>query len=160
MRKEGRGNQHDEKNTDRGETRHGGEREGAAVGETDKPLRDFSRALLSSIDVDSRSPRRRKAPGGCSESSATRRFPFVRSSDLSRGGHRRAPAACNAPRDFTICRYGFADTLNSRIRARNGKGKKTERRRRGSGFKGTSSVSVFRTAATTTGNKACHIANE
>lgn len=28
-----------------------------AVGEADKPLRDFSLALLSSIDVDSRSPR-------------------------------------------------------------------------------------------------------
>lgn len=32
-----------------------------AVGQADKPLRDFSLALLSSIDVDSKLPRR-KAP--------------------------------------------------------------------------------------------------
>jgi len=53
------------------------ERGNLAVGQADKPLRDFSLALLSSIDVDSRL-RRRKAPGGASAS-----IPLLRPSHLS-----------------------------------------------------------------------------
>jgi len=63
----GRGNEHEEKGANIGRTeRNEGTEErtrkgNLAVGQADKPLRDFSLALLSSIDVDSKLPRR-KAP--------------------------------------------------------------------------------------------------
>lgn len=79
-----------------------------AVGQADKPLRDFSLALLSSIDVDSKL-RRRKAPGGASESIPLLRSSHPRSSFLIVRATRETP-----PR--TILRFlrGFADTSDSR----------------------------------------------
>lgn len=101
-------------NRARGEKRDTGGRTwrgNPAVGQADKPLRDFSLALLSSIDVDSKL-RRRKAPDGALESIPLLRPPHPlppRTSLLIVRATRETP-----PRAILRFLRGFADTSDSR----------------------------------------------
>jgi len=96
-------------------------KENPALGEADKPLRDFSLALLSSIDVDSRSPRDVKLPPDVRKALRPA-LPFVRPSNLSRIPARAAPRRARPPARFydlpRICRYvGYANSAATLSRA-------------------------------------------
>jgi len=119
-REKGRGGQQGDKG-EYGANRRETGRENPAVGEADKPLRDFSLALLSSIDVDSRSPRDVKLPPDVRKALRPA-LPFVRPSNLSRIPARAAPRRARPPARFydlpRICRYvGYANSAATLSRA-------------------------------------------